>query len=124
MSLQVLLVRDRIVLRFVDQRRLPPDEFARSSRNVDQPDHIPAHPVMSQQAERWTGPGEIWLAVTKYDGVQVDPILIDQAKCRQTVRHRRASNFDFPVALGLQLTNSALEIVPNQPGVGADRLQR
>ena len=29
---------------------------------------------MSRQAERRPGPGEIWLAVTKHDGVQVDSI--------------------------------------------------
>ena len=27
---------------------------------------------MSHKAERRPGPGEIWLAVTKHDGVQVD----------------------------------------------------
>ena len=58
---------------------------------------------MSHKAERRPGPGEIWLAVTKHDGVQVDSILIDQAKFGQAVRQVRASNFDLPVALGLQL---------------------
>ena len=49
-------------------------------RNVGQPDHILANPIVSNQAERRPRPGEIWLAVTKHDGVQVDSILIDQAK--------------------------------------------
>src|SRR5215218_2432633 len=35
-----------------------------------------------------------------------------------------ASNFDLPVALGLQLADRALKIILNKPGVGADRLQR
>ena len=30
---------------------------------------------MSHKAERRPGPGEIWLAVTKHDGVQVDSIM-------------------------------------------------
>src|SRR5688572_20384234 len=97
---------------------------ARSSRNVGQPDHILANPIMSQKAERRPGPGEIWLAVTKHDGVQVDSILIDQAKCGQALRQARASHFDLPVALGLQLADRALQIILNKPGVGADRLQR
>src|SRR5262245_49758065 len=53
---------------------------ARLSRNVGQPDHILTNPVMSHQAERRPRSGEIWFAVTKDDWVQVDSILIDQAK--------------------------------------------
>jgi hypothetical protein len=97
---------------------------ARSSRNVGQPDHILANPIMSHEAERRLGSGEIWLAVTKHDGVQVDSILIDQAKFGEALRQVRASNFDLPVALGLQLADRALKIILNKPGVGADRLQR
>jgi len=45
---------------------------------------------MSQKAERRPGSGEIWLAVTKHDGVQVDSILIDQAKFGEALRQARA----------------------------------
>ena len=55
---------------------------------------------MSHKAERRPGSGEIWLALTKHDGMQVDSILIDQAKFGQASRRVRASNFDLPVALG------------------------
>src|SRR5256885_15179313 len=79
---------------------------------------------MSHKAQRRSGSGEIGLAVTKHDGVQVDAILIDQAKFGEAVRQVRASNFDLPVALGLQLADSALEIILNKLGVGTDRLQR
>jgi len=58
----------------------------RSSRNVDQPDHILANPIIRDKAERRPRSGEVWLAVTKHDGVQVDPILIDQAKLGEAVR--------------------------------------
>ena len=85
----------------------------RLSRNVGQPDHILANPIVSQKAERRPGPGEIWFAVTEHDGVQVDSILIDQAKFGQALRQVRASNFDLPVALGLQLADRALEIIIN-----------
>src|SRR6185436_12530292 len=94
------------------------------SRNVGQPDHILANPIISHKAERRSGSGEIWLAVTKHDGVQVDSILIDQAKFGEALRQGRAGNFDLPVALGLQLADRALKIILNKPGVGADRLQR
>src|SRR5215813_4296785 len=70
---------------------------ARLSRNVGQPDHILVNPIISHKAERRPGPCEIWLAVTKHDGVQVDSILIDQAEFGEASRQVRASNFDLPV---------------------------
>ena len=79
---------------------------------------------MSHEAERRPGSGEIWFAVTKHDGMQVDSIFIDQAKFGEATRQVQASNFDFPVALGLQLADRAPQIILNKPGVGADRLQR
>ena len=47
--------------------------------------------------------------MTKHDGVQVDAILIDQAKLGEALRQVRASNLDLPVALGLQFADRALE---------------
>ena len=57
--------------------------------------------------------------MTQYDGVQVDSILIDQTKFGEAVRQGRASNFDLPVALGLELADRALEISLDKPGVGS-----
>src|SRR5881398_2119068 len=79
---------------------------------------------MSHKAERRPGSGEIWLAVTKHDGVQVDSILIDQPKFGEALRQVRASNFDLPGTLRLQLADRALKIIFNKPGVGTDRLHR
>jgi len=42
---------------------------ARLGRSVGQPDHILANPIISHKAERRPGSGEIWLAMTKHDGV-------------------------------------------------------
>jgi hypothetical protein len=39
---------------------------------------------MSHKAERRPRSAEIWLALTKHDGVQVDSILIDEAKFSET----------------------------------------
>ena len=94
------------------------------SGNVGQPDHILGNAIMSHEAEPRPGSGEIGLAVTQHDGVQVHSILIDQAKVSEASRQVRAGNFDFPVALGLQVADRALEIVRDKPGVWADRLQR
>src|ERR687891_1894502 len=87
---------------------------ARLRRNVGQPDHILANPITSHKAERRPGSGEIWFALTKHDGVQVDSILIDQAKFGEASRQVWSGNFDLPDALGLQLTNHRLEIARNK----------
>ena len=97
---------------------------ARSSRDIGQPDHSLVNTFIAYEAERWLGSSEVWLAVTKYDGMQVDSILIDQAKLAQTVRQIGTANVDFPVALVLQPSDRALEIVRNKLGVGPNRLQR
>ena len=76
---------------------------------------------MSHETERRPGSGEIVFAVTKHDEVQVDSILIDQAKFGEAARQARASNFDLPFALGLQRADRALKVSFNKPGVGADR---
>jgi hypothetical protein len=53
---------------------------AKLGRNIGQTDHSLVDPVTSYKAERRPGSREIWLAVTKDDGMQVDSIFIDQAK--------------------------------------------
>jgi hypothetical protein len=51
--------------------------------------------------------------VTQHDRVQVDSILIDQAKFGEAVRQVRASNFDLPVTLSLQFADRDLKIIAN-----------
>src|SRR5258705_11040554 len=79
---------------------------------------------MSHKAERRPGSGQSRPAMTNDDGVQVDSILIDQAKFGEGLRQVLTSNFDLPVALGLQLADRALKVIFNKPGVAADRLER
>src|SRR5690606_37329821 len=82
------------------------------------------NPIATYEAKRRTGAGEVWCASTENDGVQVNSVLIDQAKLGQALRQVWASNFDLPVAFGLQLANRALELISNERGVGAHRRQR
>ena len=70
-------------------------------RNVSQPDHILANPIVRHQAERRPRSSEVWLSVTQYDGVQIDSILVDQAKLGETSREVRTSHLYLPVVLGL-----------------------
>ncbi len=52
---------------------------------------------MGYQAERRSGAGEIWRAAAEHDGMQVDSILIDQAKLGKASSKVRAGNFDLTV---------------------------
>ena len=73
---------------------------------------------MSHKAERRPRSSEIRLAVTKDDGMQVDSIFIDQAKFGEAVRQVRASDFDLPVAFGLQLADRGLKITLESLALG------
>src|SRR6185437_12722772 len=83
---------------------------ATSGRRVRQPQHVVANSIMTHEPEPRTGSGEIRRAVTEHDGVQVDPILVDQPESSERVRQVRPGNFDLAVALGLELADRALEI--------------
>ena len=78
---------------------------------------------MRGKAERRPRPGEIGFAVTEYDRVKVDSILIDQAEFGETFRQGRTGNLDLALAFGFQRSNRSLEVIPNEGGVRADRLQ-
>ena len=51
-----------------------------SGWNVGQPEHALADQVVGHEAQRRPGAGEEWLAATKHDGVEVESILVDEAK--------------------------------------------
>ena len=97
---------------------------ARSSGNVGQPDHVLANQIAGHKAERPPGAGEEWLAATKHDGVEVELILINNTKVGQASCQVRSANFNLPVELSLQPTYHRLEAIPDECGVGSDRLQR
>ena len=62
--------------------------------------------------------------MTKHHRVQVNPVLIDQAKFGKALRQVRTGNLDLSVALGPQPQDRALKIIAHKLGVGADRLYR
>ena len=74
----------------------PLGERRRLSGNVGQPDHVLVDRIMGDEAERRPGSGEIWIAVPKHDGMQVDSIFIDQAKVGQGSRQDRARQLQSP----------------------------
>jgi len=53
---------------------------ARLSRNVRQPNHVLANSIAGHKAERRPRAGEKWLAATKHDRVEVEPILVNKTE--------------------------------------------
>ena len=45
-----------------------------------QPDHVLGNEIACLKAEPRPGAGEVWLAATKHDGVDVESILINETK--------------------------------------------
>src|SRR5580698_6382529 len=97
---------------------------ARLSRNVRQPDHIPANAVAGHKAEPRPGAGEERLAMTKHDGMDVESILINQTKVGQAPCQVWSGYVDLPFQLSLQPADHRLEVTRDEGGVGSDRLQR
>src|SRR5215472_15103989 len=73
---------------------------ARSSRNVRQPNHVLANSFAGHKAEPRPGAGEEWLAMTKHDGMDVESILINQAKVGQAPCQVWSGYVDLPLQFG------------------------
>ena len=73
---------------------------------------------MTHKTKRRPGSGEIGLALSQHDGVQVDSILVDQTERGEALRQVRTGNFDLSVALCLQRADRALKIMFYKRRVG------
>ena len=81
------LKRSRLKLEWLDVPPSGPDtpapsvrRVARLSGNVRQPDHVLANQIAAHKTQRRPRAGEVRLAATKYDGVEVKAILINKTK--------------------------------------------
>ena len=90
----------------------------RLSRNVRQPNHVLADEIADHKAERRPATHEEWLAATKHDEVEGDPILIDETKVAQGSRQVWSANVHLPNALSLQHTPRRLEVVSTGGALG------
>src|SRR5262245_14869272 len=84
----------RAVVKYLTAHRLTlpsaPVACSPSNRDVGQPDHILVHQIVRRQMERRAWSGEVRLALAEHDRMQVDPILVDEAKLAEAVRQSRA----------------------------------
>ena len=95
-------------------------QVARLSRNVCQPHHVLANEIAGHKAKRRPGAGEEWFAATKYDWMEVEPVLIDKTEVGQASCQFWSGNFNLPSELRLQPPYHRLEVIPDKPGVGTD----
>jgi hypothetical protein len=90
----------------------------RLSRNGRQPNHVVADEIAGHKAERRPATHEEWLAATKHDEVEGDPMLIDETKVAQGSHQVRSANVHLPNALSLQHTPRRLEVVSTGVALG------
>jgi hypothetical protein len=60
------------------------------------------------------------LAVSKHDGMKVNPIQIHKTKVGKAPREVRSGNFDLPIAFSLQSARYRFKVIFDQRGVGAN----
>jgi hypothetical protein len=70
--------------------------------------------------ERRSGTGKEWLTVAKNDGVEVQPVLINETKVGQVPCEFWSGDFDLSIALSLQQAHHRLKAIFDQRGVRAD----
>jgi hypothetical protein len=95
----------------------------RLSRNVRQPNQILSDEIAAHQVERRPGAGEEWPAAPKHNGAEVESILIDKAGLGQASRQDRAANVNLAGQFRLQPAYRSLEVIRDQRGVAANRLE-
>src|SRR5262245_34866121 len=89
-------------------------------RRVRQNDHAGFEGLRTEQPQRpgRSGLGEQALAAAKYEWVNPDPVLVDQAVLHQRLHERRAAiHLDALAGLGLQAGDLAGDITLDQPGI-------
>ena len=95
----------------------------RSSGNVRQPNHARVDWIAGHKAERRPGPGEEGLATTKHNGAEVESVLVDKAKSGQASCQFRAGDFNLTGEPRLQATDYRLDVIGNEGGIRAYRVQ-
>ena len=85
--------------------------FARSGRNVGQPNHILVDWIAGHKAEAWAGSGEEGLAVAEDDGMEIEAVFVDETGVGEGSREVRAAYFDVAGQVGLQAAYRGLDVL-------------
>ncbi len=91
-----------------------------SGRNIPRPDRVLPDQIAGHKAESRPGADEERRAVTEYDGMEIELILINQTEVGHACCQVWSTNFNHPGELGLQPTYHRLDVTLDKRGVGAD----
>lgn len=101
-----------------------PSSFITSSRNERESNRVLTDKIGADKAERRLGAGEVRFPAAEHKWTNVQIILVDETEAGKTRRQIRPRNGDDAVNFRLQMAHEPFEIVTNERGVGAERLQR
>lgn len=68
--------------------------------------------------------GEKGCSMTEHDGVEVEPVGIDQPQFGQASRKPGTAHLDLSIEFGPHPADHRRDVIPDERGVGADRIQR
>jgi hypothetical protein len=94
--------------------------YQQSGRYVGQPDCLLSDPLARHEAKRRPRSSEEGVATAKHHGMEVELVLVDEAKLGQAACKDRAANIDLAADLGFDPSYCRLEIVRDKRGVGSN----
>src|SRR5215208_2367930 len=95
-----------------------------SGWDTRQPHRVLAHTIACDDAEGRPGAGEVRLAASEHEGAEVETILVDETEVGEARRQGGSRDVDLSFDVLLQPAHEGVEALPDECGVGADRLQR
>lgn len=88
--------------------------------HVSKADHVWADTVCRGEAEAGARAGEIGLAPAEDDGVEVDPVFVNETKLREAVGKLRTGDFHITIQPVFEVSHRGFQIIRNECGARAD----
>jgi hypothetical protein len=98
--------------------------IARSGRDTRHPNRVLANTIAGNDAERWPRAGKVRFAGAKHEGAEVETIFVDKTEFSQARRQDGARDVDLTVDVRLQSALKRIDVLADECGVRADRLER
>src|SRR3954463_5488094 len=95
-----------------------------SGWDTRQPNRILTDTITGNDAERWPSAGKVRLAAAEDEGAEVETIFVDETEVGEARRQGGPRDVDLTVDILLQSAHERVDIIPDECGVRADRLQR
>src|SRR4051812_37434745 len=98
--------------------------MACSGWDTRKPNRLLAKVIIGNDAERWSSAGKVRLSGAKHERAEVEMILVDETEVGEARRQGGPRNVDLTHDVLLQLAHERVDVLPDECGVHADRLQR